>query len=153
MAETIADQFPWPALLTWEGCASKAAIRSDCTKREVLEFALSICPYAHIPTVLNFIAKDEGIADAAKILSPIIRGLKAKESRIKAGASVGGKKSARTRQSNSKTPDAAKLLQERSHLMESGRSASEVAGILAQRYGVHPSTIRLKLKRGEDKAG
>lgn len=143
---TLADLLPWPALLTLEGCASNAAQRAGCTKQKILEFALTICPFEHIVTVLNFMALDKGSADAAKILSPLIRGLKAKEVRIKQGASVGGKKSARTRQTNAKTPGITEILQERGRLLDSGREASDIAGILAQRYGVHPNTIRRQLQ-------
>ena len=96
-------------------------------------------------TVVNCMAMDKGTSDVAKILSPLIRGLKAKEARIKQGASVGGKKSARTRQSNAKTPSIARLLQERQRLLDSGKDVKDVAGILAQRYGVDPSTVRRKL--------
>lgn len=105
---TLADMLPWPALLTMRGCANNAALRADCAKEDLLEFALSICPYEHIVTVLNFMAMGQGISDTAKILSPLIRGLKAKEARIKQGASIGGSKSARTRQSNAKTVAGAK---------------------------------------------
>ena len=143
---TLPDTFPWPALLTLEDCADNAAHSANCTKHDLLKFAISICPYEHIVTVLNFIGMGQGIAATAKALSPLIRGLKAKEARIKQGASVGGKKSARTRQSISKTPGIAELLQERERLIKSGREAREVAGILAQRYGVQPGTIRRKLK-------
>lgn len=143
---TLADVLPWPALLTLESCASNAAQRAGCTKQEILDFALAICPFEHIVTVLNFISLDTGISDVAKILSPVIRDLKAKEARIKQGASVGGKKSARTRQTNAKTPSINEILQERGRLLDSGREASDVAGILAQRYGVHPNTIRRKLR-------
>ena len=97
-------------------------------------------------TLLNFIGVGQGIAETAKALSPLILGLKAKEARIKHGASVGGKKSARTRQLNSKTPSVTELLLERERLIKSGREAREVAGILAQRYCVDPGTIRRKLK-------
>lgn len=142
---TLADLLPWSALLTLEGCAENAAQRAGCTKQKILEFALTICPFEHIVTVLNFMALDTGSANVAKILSPVIRDLKAKEARIKQGASVGGKKSARTRQTNAKTPGTNEILQERRRLLDSGREASDVAGILAQRYGVHPSTIRRKL--------
>lgn len=142
---TLADLLPWPALLTLEGCAENAAQSAGCTKQEILQFALSICPYEHIVTLLNYVALDKGIADTAKILSPLIRGLKAKEARIKQGASAGGKKSARTRQSDSKTRSIFEILQERERLLASGRGSSEVAGILAQRFGLHPNTIRRKL--------
>ena len=142
---TLPDLLPWPALLTLEGCANNAAQRAGCTKQEILDFALAICPFEHIVTVLNFMSLDTGISDVAKILSPVIRDLKAKEARIKQGASVGGKKSARTRQTNAKTPGTTEILQERRRLLDSGREASDVAGILAQRYGVHPNTIRRKL--------
>lgn len=142
---TLADLLPWPALLTLEGCAENAAQNAGCTKKEILQFALSICPYEHIVTLLNYVALDKGIADTAKILSPLIRGLKAKEARIKQGASAGGKKSARTRQSDSKTRCIFEILQERERLLASGRGSSEVAGILAQRFGLHPNTIRRKL--------
>ena len=137
---TLADLLPWPALLTLEGCAENAAQNAGCTKKEILQFALSICPYEHIVTLLNYVALDKGIADTAKILSPLIRGLKAKQ-----GASAGGKKSARTRQSDSKTRSIFEILQERERLLASGRGSSEVAGILAQRFGLHPNTIRRKL--------
>ena len=143
---TLADLLPWPALLTLESCASNAAQRAGCTKQEILDFALAICPFEHIVTVLNFMSLETGISDVAKILSPVIRDLKAKEARIKQGASVGGKKSARTRQTNAKTPSINEILQERGRLLDSGREASDVAGILAQRYGVHPNTIRRKLR-------
>lgn len=142
---TLADLLPWSALLTLEGCAENAAQRAGCTKQKILEFALTICPFEHIVTVLNFMALDTGSANLAKNLSPLIRGLKAKEARIKQGASVGGKKSARTRQNNARTPATTEILQERGRLLDSGREASDVAGILAQRYGVHPNTIRRKL--------
>ena len=142
---TLADMLPWSALLTLEGCAENAAQRAGCTKQNILEFALTICPFEHMVTVLNFMALNTGIADVAKILSPLIRGLKAKEARIKQGASIRGKKSARTRQSNAKIPSISEILQERERLLDSGREASGVAGILAQRYGVHPNTIRRKL--------
>ena len=143
---TLADMLPWPALLTLQGCADNAAHSADCTKRDILQFALSICPYEHIVTLLNFIGVGQGIAETAKALSPLILGLKAKEARIKHGASVGGKKSARTRHLNSKTPSVTELLLERERLIKSGREAGEVAGILAQRYCVDPGTIRRKLK-------
>lgn len=143
---TLADLLPWSALLTLEGCAENAAQRANCTKQEVLKFALSICPYEHIVTLLNFMALDKGSSEVAKILSPLIRGLKTKEARIKQGASVGGKKSARTRQLNAKLPSITDILQERERLLEIGREPSEVAGILAQRHGVHPGTIRRKLQ-------
>ena len=143
---TLADLLPWSALLTLEGCAENAAQRAGCTKQEILDFALAICPFEHIVTVLNFMSLETGISDVAKILSPLIRGLKAKEARIKQGASIGGKKSARTRQSTAKTPSIPEILQERERLLDSGRQASGVAGILAQRYGVHPNTIRRKLQ-------
>ena len=142
---TLADLLPWSALLTLEGCAENAAQRAGCTKQKILEFALTICPFEHIVTVLNFMALDTGSANVAKILSPLIRGLKAKEARIKQGASVGGKKSARTRQTNAKTPGTTEILQERRRLLDSGKDANVIAGILAQRYGVHPNTIRRKL--------
>ena len=142
---TLADVLPWPALLTLESCASNAAQRAGCTKQEILDFALAICPFEHIVTVLNFMSLDTGISDVAKILSPVIRDLKAKEARIKQGASVGGKKSARTRQTNAKTPATNEILQERRRLLDSGKDANVIAGILAQRYGVHPNTIRRKL--------
>ena len=87
---TLADLLPWPALLTLESCASNAAQRAGCTKQEILDFALAICPFEHIVTVLNFMSLETGISDVAKILSPVIRDLKAKEARIKQGASVGG---------------------------------------------------------------
>jgi len=141
----LPDLLPWPALLTLEGCANNAAQRAGCTKQKILEFALTICPFEHIVTVLNFMALDTGISDVAKILSPVIRDLKAKEARIKQGASVGGKKSARTRQTNAKTPSINEILQERRRLLDSGKDANVIAGILAQRYGVHPNTIRRKL--------
>ena len=142
---TLADLLPWPALLTLESCASNAAQRAGCTKQEILDFALAICPFEHIVTVLNFMSLETGISDVAKILSPVIRDLKAKEARIKQGASVGGKKSARTRQTNAKTPATNEILQERRRLLDSGKDANVIAGILAQRYGVHPNTIRRKL--------
>ena len=142
----LPDLLPWPALLTLEGCANNAAQRAGCTKQEILDFALAICPFEHIVTVLNFMSLETGISDVAKILSPVIRDLKAKEARIRQGASVGGKKSARTRQTNAKTPSINEILQERGRLLDSGREASDVAGILAQRYGVHPNTIRRKLR-------
>jgi hypothetical protein len=148
LATTVADLLPWPALLTLDDCAGKAAKRAGCTKQEILEFALTICPIEHIVTVLNFMATDQGIADAAKMLSPLIRGLKAKEARIKQGASVGGKKSARKRQSIAKNPGIARLLQERQGLLDSGEEIRVVASKLAKRHGVHPSTIRRLLKVG-----
>lgn len=87
---TLADLLPWSALLTLEGCAENAAQRAGCTKQEILDFALAICPFEHIVTVLKLISLETGISDVAKILSPVIRDLKAKEARIKQGASVGG---------------------------------------------------------------
>ncbi len=97
-------------------------------------------------TLLNFTAQYSAITKVAKILSPLIRGLKDKEARIKQGASVGGVKSARERQKKSNVPQLAKLLQERQGLLDSGKDLKETAGILARRYGVDASTIRRKLR-------
>ena len=142
----LADMLPWPALLTQEECANHAARRAGCTHREILDFALSICPFEHIVLLLNHIGLVHGIANVAKVLSPLIRGLKAKEERIKQGASVGGKKSAKTRAKKSDVPEPAELLQKRQRLLDAGKDSKDVAGILAQRCGVHPSTIRKKLR-------
>ncbi|TWG34754.1 hypothetical protein ATF69_3761 [Acidovorax delafieldii] len=143
----LADYLPWPALLTMDQCADEAARRSGCPDRQtLLDFALSICPIDQWMTLVNFIARDSAIATTAKILSPLIRGLKDKEARIKRGASVGGVKSARERQKNSTVPQLAKLLQERQGLLDSGKEFKETAGILARRYGVDASTIRRKLR-------
>ncbi|WP_306552984.1 hypothetical protein [Acidovorax sp.] len=144
---TVADYLPWPALLTMDRCADDAARRSGCEDRQtVLDFALSICPIEQWMTLLNFTAQYSAITKVAKILSPLIRGLKDKEARIKQGASVGGVKSARERQKKSNVPQLAKLLQERQGLLDSGKDLKETAGILARRYGVDASTIRRKLR-------
>lgn len=144
----LADMLPWPALLTLKECAHNAARRAGCTQREILDFALSICPYEHIVLLLNHLGQLEGIADAAKALSPLILGLKAKEARIKQGAHVGGKKSAKSRlkQSNVET---AKLLQERQRLLDGGKEAKDIAGILSERFKVHSSTIRRRLREAD----
>ncbi len=142
----LADMLPWPALLTREECAKRAARRAGCTHEEILHFALSICPFEHIVLLINHIGHVGGIADAAKVLSPLIRGLKAKEERIKQGASIGGKKSAKSRAKQSTVPGPAKLLQERQRLLDAGKDSRDVASILAQRYVAHPSTIRKKLR-------
>ncbi len=145
---TLADLLPWPALLTLKGCADDAACQAECGNRqEILQFAQTICPYEHLVTLVNFIANDLGIANAAKVLSPLIRGLKAKEARIKKGASEGGRKSALTRQRSSSTADAEKLLQDRQRLLDAGRDTKEIAGILAARYRVSDTTVRRKLKK------
>ena len=142
----LADMLPWPALLTFGECANNAARRAGCTHKEILDFALSICPFEHIVLLVNYIAQVGGVASAAKVLSPLIRGLKAKEERIKQGARVGGKKSAKRRLKQSNVPEPTRLLQERQRLLDAGREARDVASILAQRFGVHPSTIRSRLR-------
>lgn len=145
---TLADMVPWPALLTLDQSADDAAAQAGCSSRkEILDFALSICPIEHWFTLVNYMAHHASIASAAKVLSPVVRGLKAKEARIKQGASEGGKKSARARQKTSSTSDPAKLLQDRQRLLDAGRHTSEVAGILASRYGVTAATIRRKLNQ------
>lgn len=143
---TVADLLPWPALLTMPKCADEAASRAGCDRQTIMEAALSFCPIAHWVTLTNFIAHDSAIATTAKILSPLIRGLKAKEARIKQGASDGGKKSARERQKQSKVPATTKLLQERKRLLDAGKGTKDIAGILAERYGVAPNTIRRRLR-------
>ncbi|WP_028600849.1 hypothetical protein [Ottowia thiooxydans] len=143
----LADLLPWPALLTMGDCASNAAKQAGCTEHDVLLFACSICPYEQLATLANHISNSEGIADASRLLGPVIQGLKAKETRIKQGGSVGGKKSARTRQSNSKIPELLDLVHERKRLLESGKQAKDVASILAHRYGVHANSIRRVLNK------
>lgn len=97
-------------------------------------------------TLLNFMAHDSAITQSAKILSPLIRGLKDKEARIKRGASIGGVKSARERRRKSQVPELAELLRERQGLLDIGKDLKETAGILARRHRVSASTIRRKLR-------
>lgn len=143
---TVADLLPWPALLTMHKCADEAASRAGCDREAIMQAALSICPVEHWVTLTNFMAHDAAIAQTAKILSPLIRGLKTKEARIKQGASDGGKKSARERQKQSSVPDTQKLLMERARLLEAGKDPKDIAGILAERYGVTPNTVRRKYR-------
>lgn len=143
---TVADLLPWPALLTMHKCADEAASRAGCDREAIMQFALSICPVEQWVTLMNFMAQDSAIAQTAKILSPLIRGLKAKEARIKQGASDGGKKSARERQKQSPVPDTQTLLKERTRLLDAGKAPKDIAGILAERYGVTPNTVRRKFR-------
>ena len=144
---SLADMLPWPALLTLKQCADNAARQSGCRDRqEILQFALTICPYEHWVTLLNFISLDLGTTNIAKVLSPLIRSLKGRDARIKQGASNGGKKAARERQKRSKVPATPQLLQERARLLQAGKDPKDIAGILAARYGVTPNTIRRKFR-------
>lgn len=143
---TVADLLPWPALLTMHNCADEAARRAGCDREAIMQSALSVCPIGHWITLINFMAKDAAIAKTAKLLSPLIQGLKAKEARIRQGASDGGTKSARERQRQSTVPATPKLLEERKRLLDAGKDAKDIAGILAERYGVVPNTIRRKFR-------
>lgn len=144
----LADLLPWPALLTLRQCADEVAHQIEGGTRDgVLQYALSICPIEHWPTLLNYMALGEAGSSIAQALGPVIRNLKAKEARIKQGASLGGKKSGKERIRQSSVPEIQKLLQERQRLLESGRESKDVAGILALRYGVAPTTIRRKFRQ------
>lgn len=141
----LCDQLPWPALLTLNDCAEEAAALAKCSFSELLTFAISICPYEHYPVLLQHFSHKAGILLTAKVLSPYIQGLRRKEASIKDGARKGATKSAQTRRKQSKVPAPEILKQEAQKLIDSHYSKSDVAGILAKRYDVTPTTIRRKL--------
>lgn len=68
-------------------------------------------------------------------------------SRMKHGASSGGLASAKSRRESSRLPTPAALRQKRDALLSAGRSARDVAGILAAQYGCTADHIRKTLKR------
>ena len=143
--QVLAEQLPWPALLTLANCAEETAVLAQCSVKELLLYAIQICLYQHVAVLIQFLSHQEGVQASAKALSPYIRQLRDKEARIKAGARKGADKSAHTRRKQSKVPAPQDLQREADKLMASHYAKQDVAGILAKRYDVTPTTIRRKL--------
>jgi hypothetical protein len=143
--QVLAGQLPWPALLTLANCAEETAVLAQCSVKELLLYAIQICPYQHVAVLIQFLSHKEGVQASAKALSPYIRQLRDKDARIKAGARKGADKSAHTRRKQSKVPAPQDLQREADKLMASHYAKQDVAGILAKRYDVTPTTIRRKL--------
>ncbi len=144
---TLGDQLAWPSLLTMGSCLEKASQEAGCEREELLMFAMFICPYEYLPHLLQYASFQAGIKDTARLLSPVVQSLKAKEARIRRGASIGGQKSAKTRAQGAKTPSVEILRREAQKLLDIGKESSAVAGILSSRYGVTSTTIRRKLRQ------
>lgn len=145
-APAPANFIPWPALLTVDDCVEAAAAASHTTAEALLTFAIHICPFEYQLQLLQFAAHRALPRRLAKVLSPVILGFKGTVDRIKAGARTGAAKSATTRSKTAKTPSATVLLVEFNKLVKAGRAKTEVASVLARRYGVTATTIRRKLK-------
>ncbi|MFZ7338413.1 hypothetical protein ACLS0R_19495, partial [Comamonas jiangduensis] len=143
--QVLAEQLPWPALLTLANCAEETAVLARCSVKDLLLYAIHICPYQHVAVLIQFLSHQEGIQASAKALSPYIRQLRDKVARIKEGARKGADKSAHTRHKQSKVPAPQDLKREADKLMASHYAKQDVAGILAKRYDVTPTTIRRKL--------
>ena len=145
----LCDQLPWPALLTLENCAEESAALAQCTETELLSYAIQICPYEHVVVLIQYLSHQEGIQKTSRLLSPYVQSLRHKELRIKNGARKGGEKSAKTRRKQSKTLAPVVLQHEAQKLLDSHHSQRDIAGILANRYGVTATTIRRKLRSAE----
>lgn len=145
----LCDQLPWPALLTLENCAEESAALAQCTETELLSYAIQISPYEHVVVLIQHLSHREGVQKAARLLSPYVQTLRHKEARIKDGARKGGEKSAQTRRKQSKAPAPEVLKHEAEKLLGSHHSKRDIAGILANRYGVEATTIRRKLQLAE----
>lgn len=144
--QVLAEQLPWPALLTLANCAEETAVLARLSVQDLLLYAIQICPYQHVAILIQFLSHKEGIQASAKALSPYIRKLRDKEARIKEGARRGGNNSVRIRRKESKLPTAQDIQREAEKLLATHYAKQEVAGILAKRYNVTPTTIRRKLR-------
>ena len=80
-----------------------------------------------------------------QVTDNFLRRISSAKARIKAGARKGADKSAHTRRKQSKVPAPQDLKREADKLMASHYAKQDVAGILAKRYDVTPTTIRRKL--------
>lgn len=141
-ARHLVDLLPWPAVLTMDKCCEKAAEIAKCSQESVISQAMRLCSVDQVVLLQNFLGMTLGIQEAARELSIAIKPIKDKQDRAKRSSSVGGKKGAVTRRAKAKTPSPEKLREQRARLIAQGKSERSVAGILAARLGVHPTTIR-----------
>lgn len=94
----------------------------------------------------------DAVASAASLIvawmagKPFVAQMEA-VTRMKHGASRGGRKSAETRRDNGRLPEPQRLREKRSELIAGGAAEREVAGILAKIYHCTSDHIRKTLKR------
>ena len=122
---TIADHLEWPSLLSLKDCAARVSNSIGVSSEELTKFVITICPYEHLVQLTLFISLQASIFGTAKLLSPVIQPLKAKEKRLKQGAQIGGIKSGITRAKTAKTPPVEVLLKEAELLMQAGNAPFE----------------------------
>lgn len=146
--EVRANFLVWPALLTMDkDCLAKICQVAGCSEDELKSFVLSICPYEHLPHLEQFFLHRAVIKMIIKEVSAEVQPMKAKQVRIRKGASTGGLKSALRRKRQTKIPSAEVLMLETAKLLASGKDESETAGILSRKFGVSAQAIRLKRRQ------
>ncbi|WP_156106020.1 hypothetical protein [Comamonas aquatica] len=146
--EVRANFLAWPALLTMDkDCLAKICQVAGCSEDELKSFVLSICPYEHLPHLEQFFLHRAVIKMIIKEVSAEVQPMKAKQVRIRKGASTGGLKSALRRKRQTKIPSAEVLMLETAKLLASGKDESETAGILSRKFGVSAQAIRLKRRQ------
>ena len=59
--QVLAEQLPWPALLTLANCAEETAVLAQCSVKELLLYAIQICPYQHVAVLIQFLSHKEGV--------------------------------------------------------------------------------------------
>lgn len=149
---SYADSLKWEELLTFGQCVFECAKRAHLSVHEILEFVDSKCrpdgwlvfwyrqylrvAHEHATAELTLSIRAKQLEDAEQV-----------KRRIKAGASLGGLKSAQTRRRNSTVPDPDTLNAERQRIIGTGIAGRNVVGVLAKKYGVTPGTIRNAFKR------
>nr|WP_314705726.1 hypothetical protein [uncultured Comamonas sp.] len=146
--EVRANFLAWPALLTMDkDCLAKICQVAGCSEDELKSFVLSICPYEHLPHLEQFFLHRAVIKMIIKEVSAEVQPMKAKQVRIRKGASTGGLKSALRRKRQTKIPSAEVLRLETIKLLASGKEEFETAGILSRKFGVSAQSIRLKRRQ------
>lgn len=147
-SEVRANFLAWPALLTMDkDCLTNICQAAGCDEDGLTTFVLSICPYEYLPHLEQFFLHRAVIKMIIKEISAEVQPMKAKQVRIRKGASTGGLKSAQRRKRQTKIPSAEVLRLETVKLLASGKEVSETAGILSRKFGVSAQAIRLKRRQ------
>jgi hypothetical protein len=148
------DAIAWDALLRRGGAHSRCAVRTGLDLVEVIEFAIDKCQPSNWEALFWY---QQWAREALREMVPreaveLIAKKHKEESaaaaayaRSKQGASAGGKKSSEVRRLKSKLPSPEVLQGDRERLLADRTAPREVAGKLARKYGVTPTTVRAKL--------
>lgn len=150
---SYANSLTWDVLLTFEDCVFRCAGRARIGVVQLLDFAREKCEPEE-PWLLHWFGTTMRVLERGvdsdmqtQAIAKTLAEVEAKHQRIKAGARVGGQKSAQRRRQIQSTPSSAELLAERKKLIDGGMADRNVAAFQAKKYNVTAAAIRAAYKR------